>query len=136
MSGPILELRVALTVDDLDRALALWRDALGLHLSHAWGEGEARGAVLEASARATIELLSLAEAAKVDRAETGRTTGAAIRLALQVPDSASLSAQLVAAGAGADGGVVETPWGHRNVRLSMPDGLAVTLFTETKKNTD
>lgn len=134
MSGPILELRVVLTVEDLDKALAFWREALGLHLSHAWGEGEARGAVLDGSARATIELLTPAEAGKVDRAETGRVSGGMVRLALEVPDSAALSDRLAAAGARSEGAVVDTPWGHRNARLTTPEGLPVTLFTDLKKD--
>lgn len=132
-SGPVFELRLALTVEDLDGALAFWRDALGLPLSHSWGEGDGRGAVLNASARATIELLTPAETEKVDRAETGRPAGAPIRLALEVADSGSLAARLAAAGAKSEGAVVETPWGHRNARLRTPEGLSLTLFTEMKR---
>jgi len=46
--GPVFELRVALTVDDFDNAFAFWDEALGLPVSHAWDEGDARGAVLMA----------------------------------------------------------------------------------------
>lgn len=133
MGGPVLELRVALTVDDLDRALAFWRDALGLHLSHAWGEGESRGAVLEASAKATIELLSRTESENVDRIETGAPGGARLRLALEVGDSDALAERLVAAGAKREGPVVETSWGHRNARLATAEGLALTLFTDVTR---
>jgi len=132
-NGPVFELRLALTVEDLDTALAFWRDALGLPLSHSWGEGDGRGAVLNASAKATIELLTPAEAEKVDRAEVGHPARAAVRLALAVADSAGLAARLSAAGADQQGAVVETPWGHRNVRLSTPEGLSLTLFTEMKR---
>ena len=95
-NGPVFELRLALTVEDLDTALAFWRDALGLPLSHSWGEGDCRGAVA-------------------------------------VADPAGLAARLAAAGAAQQGAVVETPWGHRNVRLSTPEGLSLTLFTEMKR---
>ena len=63
----------------------------------------------------------------------GRPAGAPIRLALEVADSGSLAARLAAAGAKAEGAVVETPWGHRNARLRTPEGLSLTLFTEMKR---
>ena len=59
--SPVLEVRVALTVDDYDKAFAFWHEALGLPVSHAFGEGDARGVVLDAG-RATIEILSAAQA--------------------------------------------------------------------------
>jgi uncharacterized glyoxalase superfamily protein PhnB len=34
-----------------------------------------------------------------------------------------------AAGAEAVGSAVDTPWGDRNVRVSTPDGLRLTLFS-------
>jgi catechol 2,3-dioxygenase-like lactoylglutathione lyase family enzyme len=131
-NAPVFELRVALTVEDFDKALAFYRDALGLPLSDAWGAGPARGALL-AAGRATIELLTPTEAERVDRAEVGRLTGAPLRLAMEVADSAGMAVQLAAAGAEQAGSVVETPWGHRNVRLTTPEGLQLTLFTDTKK---
>jgi len=126
--GPVFELRLALTVDDFDKAFAFWREALGLPVSHAWGKGDARGAVLTAG-RATVELLACEAAAGVDRVEIGRTSRVPIRVALEVADSSAAAEKLVAAGAEKLGRVVDTPWGHRNVRLKSPEGLQLTLFT-------
>jgi hypothetical protein len=84
--GPVLELRLALTVDDYDQAFAFWHTAMGLPVSHSWGEGNGRGAVLMAG-KATIELLAPEAAAGVDRAEIGRSSRVPIRVALEVADS-------------------------------------------------
>jgi len=126
--SPVFELRLALTVEDYDKAFAFWHEALGLPVSHAFGDGDARGVVLDAG-RATIEILSKAQAESVDLIEVGRSMRAPLRLALEVADSAGAAVRLAAAGAKRLAEVVETPWGHRNVRLESPDGLQLTLFT-------
>jgi lactoylglutathione lyase len=127
-NSPVFEVRVALTVDDYDKAFAFWHEALGLPVSHAFGEGDARGVVLDAG-RATIEILSAGQAEAVDRIEVGRSMRAPLRLALEVADSAVVTGKIEAAGAKRLGDIVETPWRHRNVRLESPDGLQLTLFT-------
>lgn len=122
------ELRVALTADDYDRALAFYRDGLGLPLRETWEEEGARGALFDAG-RATLEVLSVEHAAMVDRIEVGERVGARVRLALEVDDSVKSAEKLVVAGADLVGGPVVTPWAHRNVRLRDPDGMQLTLFT-------
>jgi catechol 2,3-dioxygenase-like lactoylglutathione lyase family enzyme len=122
------ELRVALTVEDYERALAFYRDGLGLPVVETWEDADGSGALLDAG-RATLEVLSTSHAEKVDRIEVGVPVGARVRLALEVDDSAETAKKLVAAGAGLVGGPVVTPWQHRNVRLRDPDGLQLTLFT-------
>ena len=54
MTG-IDELRIALTVDDFDRALAVYRDALGLDQLEDWTSENGRVVRLDAG-RATLEL--------------------------------------------------------------------------------
>ncbi|MBA2569238.1 MAG: VOC family protein [Actinobacteria bacterium] len=122
------ELRVALTADDYDRALAFYRDGLGLPLRETWEKEGARGALFDAG-RATLEVLSVEHAAMVDRIEVGEPVGARVRLALEVDDSVEAAERLVVAGAELVGGPVVTPWEHRNVRLRDLDGLQLTLFT-------
>ena len=126
--GPVFELRLALTVDDYDKAFTFWHDALGLPIAESWGEGEGRGAVL-AAGKATIELLAPDAAADADRVEIGRQLNQPIRFALKVADAAAVADRLSAAGAERVGGLVETPWHHRNIRLRSPEGLQLTLFT-------
>ena len=124
------ELRVALTVDDFDEALAFYRDALGLAELADWSSETGRVVLLEAG-RATLELLDRAQAAEVDRIEAGQRVAATVRLALEVPDSAATADRLVAAGAEAVAEPVTTPWGDRNARVRTPDGLQLTLFTSS-----
>jgi lactoylglutathione lyase len=127
--GPVHELRVAVTVEDYEQALAFYRDALGLPVLESWENEGGSGAILEAG-RATLELLSPSQTAYVDEIEVGRPTSGTIRFALEVEDSDATAGMLEEAGAERLGGPVVTPWGHRNVRLRAPDGMQLTLFTE------
>ena len=121
------ELRLALTVDDLDGALSFYRDTLGLPLLEAWSS-QGRVFLLDAG-RATLELLDSEHAAEVDEIEVGRRVAGPVRLALEVDDSTTTADELEAAGAERLAGPIETPWRHRNVRLRAPDGMQLTLFT-------
>ncbi len=122
------ELRIALTVDDLDAALEFYRDALGLTVLADWNTPEARGVLLEAG-RATLELFNEGQAALVDELEVGRRVAGTVRLALEVENSGELGDALERAGAERLGGPVVAPWVDRNVRLRAPDGMQLTLFT-------
>lgn len=126
--SPVRELRLAVTVVEYDRALAFYRDVLGLPVVEAWDAPEGNGAVL-AAGRATLELLSSGQAELVDRVEVGERVAGPIRVALEVEDSARAAEDLVAGGAEVLGGPVVTPWRHRNVRLQAPGGLQLTLYT-------
>jgi lactoylglutathione lyase len=123
------ELRVALTVEELDVALAFYRDALGLTQLEAWESEDGRVVLLDAG-RATLELLDRRHAEAVDRIEVGRTdVSGVVRLALEVDDSVAASQRLIEAGGTPVAEAVETPWRHRNVRIEAPDGMQLTLFT-------
>jgi len=124
----VTELRVALTVQDFDQAVAFYRDALGLAQIADWSSETGRVVVLEAG-RATLELFDQAQAESVDAIEAGRRVSGTIRFAVQVADSAGLAERLVAAGAERVGPPVVTPWGDRNARVQAPDGMQLTLFT-------
>ncbi len=125
---PVKELRLALTVEDYDRALAFYRDTLGLPVLEAWSEPAGRVTLLDAG-RATLELLDPEHADAVDSLEVGRRVAGAVRIALEVEDSEAVADELEAAGAERLAGPVVTPWQHRNVRLVAPDGMQLTLFT-------
>ena len=124
----VTELRLALTVDDFDAALAFYRDTLGLAQRDLWIAEGSRGVLLEAG-RATLELFDEGQAAMVDEIEVGRRVAGAVRIAFEVDDSPTMSSRLVEAGAELLGGPVETPWRDVNVRLVAPDGMQLTLFT-------
>ena len=124
----VTELRVALTAEDFDQAVAFYRDALGLEQIADWSSATGRVVVLEAG-RATLELFDNAQAESVDAIEAGRRVSGTVRLALQVGDSAEVAARLVAVGAERVAEPVTTPWGDRNARVKAPDGMQLTLFT-------
>jgi catechol 2,3-dioxygenase-like lactoylglutathione lyase family enzyme len=123
----VLELRVAVTVDDYDEALRFYRDGLGFSVVESWDRPDGRGVILRVE-RATLELLSSEMAATVDRIEAGERVSGKVRLALEVEDPAVASERAAAAGAELLRGPVETPWGDTNVRVRAPDGMQLTLF--------
>jgi lactoylglutathione lyase len=126
----VKELRLVLTVQDFEAAVALYRDALGLEEVEAW-EGEEEGAqiaILDAG-RATLELVNEPQAQAIDRIEVGRRVAGPVRIAFKVGDSEATAERLVQAGAEEVAPAVTTPWEDRNVRLRAPDGMQLTLFT-------
>jgi catechol 2,3-dioxygenase-like lactoylglutathione lyase family enzyme len=124
----IRELRIALTVDDYDRAVAFYRDALGLTEVESWDRPNGRGTILDAG-RATLELFDPLQADTLDDIEVGRRISGPVRLAVHVDDAAAIADHLVQAGAAREHELVVTPWGDRNARVRAPDGLQLTLFT-------
>ena len=132
----VLELRVALTVDDLDAALRLYRDALGLDVVMEWAEATGRGVVL-AAGQATLELIDRDQADHIDRVEVGRRVSGPVRLALEVEDVVVTGDRLASAGAAPlVDAPVDTPWGDRNLRLRAPDGMQLTLFESPHEEID
>jgi len=126
--GAVRELRLVLTVEDVDAAAAFYRDALGLEQLGMWVDQGGHGILLEAG-RATLELVDEAQARAIDEIEVGRRVAGRVRVAFEVDDSEASAARLTAAGAELVGGPVETPWRDRNVRLRGPEGTQLTLFT-------
>jgi len=124
----VTELRIALTVQDFDQALAFYRDALGLEQIADWSSEAGRVVALDAG-RATLELFDDAQAETVDAVEAGRRVSGTVRLAAKVTDSEDMARRLVAAGAAQVAPPVMTPWGDRNARVRAPDGMQLTLFT-------
>ena len=129
MSG-VTELRIALTVEDFDQALAFYRDTLGLEQLADWSGANGR-VILLGGGRATLELFDARQAAYVDGIEAGRRVSGTVRLALGVADSDEASKRAVAAGAKRVADPVDTPWGDRNARIEAPDGMQLTLFSAT-----
>jgi methylmalonyl-CoA/ethylmalonyl-CoA epimerase len=127
----ITELRVALTVDDFDEAVAFYRDAVGLQQLADWS-GEDGRVILLAAGRATLEIFDQAQAQKVDEIEAGQRVSGVVRLALEVEDSEETARRAIAAGAQEVAPPVTTPWGDRNARVQAPDGMQLTLFTTVR----
>jgi lactoylglutathione lyase len=119
-----MELRLVLTVEDFDAAVALFRDGLGMTELPAFESSGGRIALLDAG-RATVEVIDEAQAAAIDEIEVGRRVAGPVRIALQVADSAGLAERL---GLPRIAGPAETPWHDLNVRLEGPSGVQLTLF--------
>ena len=123
-------MRVVLTVPDFDAAVAFYRDALGFEQLADWSGEDGRVILLEAG-RATIELFDERQAESVDRIEAGRRVSGQVRLAIEAEDLEGTGRRLVEAGAVAEAPTVVPPWGGRNARLRTPDGMQLTLFSES-----
>jgi catechol 2,3-dioxygenase-like lactoylglutathione lyase family enzyme len=129
MTDAVLEMRLVVTADDYEAALAFYRDALGLRELGAYHEPGRRVTILDAG-HATLELADPPHAAWIDEVEVGRRVAGHVRVAFQVPDTAAATARLVDGGATLVAAPVETPWHSLNARLDAPAGLQLTLFEQ------
>lgn len=125
--GLMREVRVALTAEDFEGAVAVYGEALGLRTVKEWNEPHGRGVVF-AAGQATIEVIDRLQAEYIDEVEAGGRVSGPVRLALGVADVDGASHSLQSRGAEAVSSPVETPWGDRNQRLRAPDGMQLTLF--------
>ena len=125
----VTELRLVVTAEDYDEALAFYRDVLGLPELEAFTVEGGRVSILDAG-RATLELTDPTHAAYIDEVEVGRRVAGHIRVAFGVDDSAAAADELVAAGADLIAPPTRTPWRSLNARLEGPAGLQLTLFTD------
>lgn len=121
------ELRIALTFDDYDAALRLFRDVLGLAPVQVLDAQGGRGVILDLPA-ATLELFDRRHGALVDEIEVGRVLDQRMRIAVWVDDLRQADEAVMAAGARPEGEPVDTPWGDRNRRYHTADNLQLTLF--------
>jgi predicted enzyme related to lactoylglutathione lyase len=126
----VRELRLVVTTDDYDAAVAFYRDALGMVVSAEYlSDDQGRVAILEGGV-ATLELGDLAHGEYVDAVEVGRRVAGHVRLALRVDDAAAATSAADAAGAAVIAPPTTTPWGSRNARLEAPGGLQITLYQD------
>lgn len=125
----VRQLRLVVTVDDYDQALAFYRDVLGLPEQEAYSLPEGRVTILDAG-RATLELTDPGHAAFIDDVEVGRRVAGHIRVAFEVADSPAMTERLAEAGAEVIAEPTRTPWRSLNSRLEAPGQLQLTLFTE------
>jgi lactoylglutathione lyase len=129
MAGDVRQLRVVVTAEDYDQAVAFYRDALGLPEEAAYALPDGRVTILQAG-RATLEIADPAQADFIDHVEVGRRVAGHVRLAFEVADATEATARLAAAGATVVAEAVRTPWDSLNARLEGPAGLQLTLFQE------
>ena len=126
----IQELRVVLTVEDHRRALAFYRDELGLTELADWSSEEGQVILLDGG-HARLELIDARHAAQIDQVEVGQRVAGPVRLALRLDTPHALNGVLERAHPERRGEIVDTPWGDQNIRVRAPDGMQLTLFTTT-----
>ena len=125
----VKELRLVVTADDYDEAVAFYRDVLGMPERESYSADGAQVMILEAG-RATLEIANPAQADFIDEVEVGRRVAGKFRVALEVDDSAAMTDKLADAGASVIAAPTVTPWNSLNARLETPGGIQLTLFTE------
>lgn len=131
----VLQLRLVVEADDFERAVAFYRDELGMDEEFfVEGEGGALVMALEAG-RATLEIINRAQRRLIDQLEVGREVARSIRVGFEVADADAATKQLVAGGAELLAPPTETPWRSLNSRLEAPAGLQITLFEELDSDT-
>jgi predicted enzyme related to lactoylglutathione lyase len=128
--GRVRELRLVVTVDDYDAAVAFYRDVLGMPVSAEYlSDDQGRVVILEAGA-ATLEIGDRPHAEYVDQVEVGRQVAGHVRVALRVDDADAATDAAEQAGARVVAPPTRTPWQSLNARLDAPAGLQVTLFQD------
>lgn len=129
LPGGVRQLRLVVTADDYDAAVAFYRDTLGLPTAEAYESPDGRVTILDAG-RATLEIADPAQADFIDAVEVGHRVAGHIRVAFEVGDATEATERLAARGAEVVAPPTETPWRSLNARLNGPGGLHLTLFTE------
>ena len=125
----VRQLRLVVTVDNYDEALAFYRDVLGLTEEAAFAAEGGRVSILDAG-RATLEITDRPHAEYIDRVEVGRRVAGHIRVAFEVEDSTAVTRSLEQAGATVIAEPTVTPWNSLNARLEGPADLQLTIFQE------
>ena len=130
----VSQLRLVLETDDLDAALAFYRDVVGLAEREAYSEEDgARVHILE-SPSATLELVNPQQVRFIDRVEVGSAVAhrypLTVRIAFEVPDAAAAAEEWRAGGAVTVSPPTVTPWRSLNARMEAPGGMQITAFQE------
>ena len=128
--SPVVQLRLVTEVDDFDTAVAFYRDQLGLPEEFFVDSGDDARVIALQAGRATLELITPAQRRLIDNLEVGHDVSPSIRVAFEVTDVDSATANAIAGGADKVADAVETPWGSRNARLNGPGPIHFTLFEE------
>jgi len=116
----------SLTVSDLERSVAWYRDVLGFIVGQRWEEeGDVRG--IQMKAGACDIMLGQDDFAKGRE----RQKGAGFRLwVATIQDITAIAARIKATGWSLDREPSETPWGDWVFAVSDPDGFKITVVQE------
>lgn len=124
----VKELRIILTVPNLDEMIRFYRDVAGMQMSKEWHEESGNGIILDAG-KASLELIDEKHAALIDEIEVGERVSGPVRLALNVGNHMTEARQiLLEGGAVAVAAPRKAPWSEVS-RIKAPDGMQLTLFS-------
>lgn len=128
---PPKQLRLIIETDDFDESIRFFRDALGMLEQPAFAtRGDDRVAILLAGT-ATIELATPTHVRAVDDYEGApHAPEGALRIALEVDDTAEAVSAAAEAGAAVLAPPTRTPFRSLNARVQGPAGWQVTFFHE------
>ena len=103
MTTSAKQLRLVLETEDLDAALAFYRDALGLTELESYDGPDGARVIILSVPSVTLELANPAQVRYIDDVEVGRPTSrrfeGTVRVAFEVEDAAAATSVLEAAGA-------------------------------------
>ena len=125
----VKQMRLVVTADDYDAAVAFYRDVLGMPEEAAFSGDGGRVAILQAG-RATLEIADPKHADYVDAVEVGSRVAGHIRVAFEVEDAEAATDRVAGEGVEVIAPPTLTPWNSLNSRLAGPAGLQLTLFEE------
>lgn len=126
----VRELRLVVTADDYDGAVAFYRDVLGMPVSAEYLSEDQGRVVILLAGTATLEIGDPPHAEYVDEVEVGRRVAGHLRVALRMDDAAGATTDAAGAGAEVVAPPTVTPWRSLNARLEAPAGLQITLFQD------
>lgn len=134
MTDTVKQLRLVLETEDLEAAVAFYRDALGLTELESYDGPDGARVVILSVPTATLELANPAQVRYIDEVEVGhpasRPFPLTVRVAFEVMDAVATATTLESAGATLVAPAVETPWHSLNARLDAPGGMQITMFQE------
>jgi lactoylglutathione lyase len=126
----VRELRLVVTTDDYEAAVAFYRDVLGMPVSAEYLSAEQGRVVILEAGVATLEIGDVPHAEYVEEVEVGRRVAGQVRVALRVDDAATMTSAAADAGAEVVAPPTSTPWRSLNARLEAPADLQLTLFQD------
>lgn len=121
------ELRFCMKVDDLDTAIKMYEEGLGMKPTDVWEHPNGERGALFAVTPAAIELFDQKQWELVDQSEAGQSFGQAFALRVEADAVETVTQKLVRAGATQLTGKKEVPWGQQVIRLHMHDGVHMSV---------
>ena len=123
----VKELRIILTVDNLDEAIKFYQETLGLAVSKEWHGSTGNGIILTAGL-ASLELIDKNHANTIDEIEVGKRVAGPVRIALNIGNNIEeVGKTLEISGAIKIADVKQAPW-SKVQRMQDPGGMQFTLF--------